>query len=355
MEAVQVHRRRAAGQDRRRGRARPHRRALRPAHRRLRHPAHRLRPVRAAGPRGPARRAPGRAGGAAAPSRTSSRSTCRRRPETVGLIGEKELQLVKPGVRIINAARGGLIDEQALADAIAEGRVAGAGIDVYAKEPCTASPLFAFDNVVVTPHLGASTHEAQDKAGLAVARSVKLALQGEFVPDAVNVQAGGVVAEDVRPLLPLAEKLGRVFTAVAGGVAVGGDGRGPRRGGRQRRQRAQAGRHEGPVRRRSSRSRSPTSTRRTWRPTAAWRSRWRPTPETRRPPQPGLGAGRAARRPGRRGLRHLPVRAPRVRAPDRAGRLRAGAGAGRGAAVLPLRRPARRGRHHRHPARRGRA
>jgi D-3-phosphoglycerate dehydrogenase / 2-oxoglutarate reductase len=141
-------------------------------------------------------------------------------PETVGLIGEKELALVKPGVRIVNAARGGLIDEQALADAIAEGRVAGAGIDVYAKEPCTSSPLFAFDTVVATPHLGASTAEAQDKAGLAVARSVKLALQGEFVADAVNVQAGGVVAEEVRPLLPLAEKLGKVFTAVAGGVAA---------------------------------------------------------------------------------------------------------------------------------------
>lgn len=141
-------------------------------------------------------------------------------PETVGLIGEKELAGVKPGVRIVNAARGGLVDEQALADAIAEGRVAGAGVDVYAKEPCTSSPLFAFDNVVATPHLGASTHEAQDKAGLAVARSVKLALQGEFVPDAVNVQTGGVVAEDVRPLLPLAEKLGRAFTAVAGGVAA---------------------------------------------------------------------------------------------------------------------------------------
>ncbi|WP_117210154.1 phosphoglycerate dehydrogenase [Allorhizocola rhizosphaerae] len=141
-------------------------------------------------------------------------------PETVGLIGEKELQLVKPDVRIVNAARGGLIDEQALADALADGRVAGAGIDVYAKEPCTDSPLFKFDNVVATPHLGASTHEAQDKAGLAVAKSVKLALQGEFVPDAVNVQAGGVVAEEVRPLLPLAEKLGKVFTAVAGGVAA---------------------------------------------------------------------------------------------------------------------------------------
>lgn len=141
-------------------------------------------------------------------------------PETKGLIGAKELQLVKPEVRIINAARGGLIDEQALADALSEGRVAGVGVDVYAKEPCTDSPLFKFDNVVATPHLGASTHEAQDKAGLAVAKSVKLALQGEFVPDAVNVQAGGLVAEEVRPLLPLAEKLGKVFTAVAGGVAA---------------------------------------------------------------------------------------------------------------------------------------
>jgi D-3-phosphoglycerate dehydrogenase len=141
-------------------------------------------------------------------------------PETVGLIGTRELAIVKPGVRIVNAARGGLVDEQALAEALAEGRVAGVGVDVYAKEPCTASPLFAFDSVVATPHLGASTNEAQDKAGLAVARSVKLALQGEFVPDAVNVQAGGVVAEDVRPLLPLAEKLGKAFTAVAGGVAA---------------------------------------------------------------------------------------------------------------------------------------
>ena len=141
-------------------------------------------------------------------------------PETLGLIGEKELASVKPGVRIINAARGGLVDEHALAGALADGRVGGAGLDVFATEPATSSPLFAFDNVVVTPHLGASTAEAQDKAGLAVARSVKLALQGEFVPDAVNVQAGGIVDEDVRPLLPLAEKLGKVFTAVAGGIAA---------------------------------------------------------------------------------------------------------------------------------------
>ncbi|MGH3714782.1 MAG: phosphoglycerate dehydrogenase [Micromonosporaceae bacterium] len=140
--------------------------------------------------------------------------------ETLGLIGEKELALVKPSVRIINAARGGLVDEAALAAAIDEGRVAGAGVDVFATEPCTSSPLFAHEGVVVTPHLGASTSEAQDKAGTAVAKSVKLALQGEFVPDAVNVQAGGVVAEDVRPLLPIAEGLGRVFTAVSGGGAA---------------------------------------------------------------------------------------------------------------------------------------
>ncbi|MCW2545527.1 MAG: phosphoglycerate dehydrogenase, partial [Frankiales bacterium] len=141
-------------------------------------------------------------------------------PETVGLIGKEQLALCKPSVRIINAARGGLVDEQALADALSSGQVAGAGIDVFATEPCTDSPLFAFDSVVVSPHLGASTVEAQDKAGVAVARSVKLALDGEFVPDAVNVQAGGIVVEEIRPALPLVEKLGRVFTALAGGIAT---------------------------------------------------------------------------------------------------------------------------------------
>ncbi|MEU2349251.1 phosphoglycerate dehydrogenase [Modestobacter sp. NPDC049651] len=140
-------------------------------------------------------------------------------PETLGLIGAEQLAATKRGVIIVNAARGGLVDEAALADALRSGQVGAAGIDVYAKEPCTDSPLFGLPNVVVTPHLGASTTEAQDKAGTAVARSVRLALQGDFVPDAVNVQAGGVVAEDVRPGLPLAEKLGRVFTAVAGGLA----------------------------------------------------------------------------------------------------------------------------------------
>jgi D-3-phosphoglycerate dehydrogenase / 2-oxoglutarate reductase len=138
-----------------------------------------------------------------------------RSAETTGLIGDRQLRMVRPGVRIINAARGGIVDESALAD----GRVAGAALDVYATEPCTDSPLFGLPNVVVTPHLGASTHEAQEKAGTQVARSVRLALAGEFVPDAVNVQ-GGTVDELIRPGLPLAEKLGRIFTAVAGGIAA---------------------------------------------------------------------------------------------------------------------------------------
>jgi D-3-phosphoglycerate dehydrogenase len=122
-------------------------------------------------------------------------------------------------VRVVNAARGGIVDEHALVLALKDGRVAGAGIDVYATEPCTDSPLFGFANVVATPHLGASTTEAQEKAGTQVARSVRLALAGEFVPDAVNVQSGSV-DEDVRPGLPLAEKLGRIFTALAGAVAT---------------------------------------------------------------------------------------------------------------------------------------
>ncbi len=142
-----------------------------------------------------------------------------RNAETAGLIGDRELHLVKPSVRIVNAARGGIVDEHALALALKEGRVAGAGIDVFVAEPATGNPLLEFPSVVGTPHLGASTAEAQEKAGTQVARSVRLALAGEFVPDAVNVQ-GGAVHEDVKPGLPLAEKLGRIFTALAGGMAA---------------------------------------------------------------------------------------------------------------------------------------
>ncbi|AMT71801.1 3-phosphoglycerate dehydrogenase [Mycobacteroides immunogenum] len=135
-------------------------------------------------------------------------------PETAGLIGKDALAKTKPGVIIVNAARGGLIDEAALADAIRSGHVRGAGLDVFATEPCTDSPLFELDQVVVTPHLGASTSEAQDRAGTDVAASVKLALAGEFVPDAVNV-GGGVVSEEVAPWLEVVRKLGVLIGAVS--------------------------------------------------------------------------------------------------------------------------------------------
>ena len=138
-------------------------------------------------------------------------------PETVGLIGAEQLGMAKPHLVLVNAARGGIVDEGALYDALKTGRIAAAGLDVFATEPCTDSPLFELDNVVATPHLGASTDEAQEKAGIAVARSVRLALSGELVPDAVNVQ-GGLIAEEVRPGIPLTEKLGRVFTGIAGEV-----------------------------------------------------------------------------------------------------------------------------------------
>ncbi len=136
-------------------------------------------------------------------------------PETKGLIGADQLAKAKQGVIIINAARGGLVDEQALADAIRDGQVGGAGIDVFVTEPTTESPLFGLPNVVVTPHLGASTSEAQDRAGTDVARSALLALRGDFVPDAVNVASGGAVGEEVRPFLPLTQKLGTVLSALS--------------------------------------------------------------------------------------------------------------------------------------------
>ncbi|MGH3950848.1 MAG: phosphoglycerate dehydrogenase [Pseudonocardiaceae bacterium] len=134
-------------------------------------------------------------------------------PETAGLIDADALARTKPGVIVINAARGGLVDEEALAKAVSGGHVGGAGVDVFVAEPTTASPLFGLPNVVVTPHLGASTAEAQDRAGMDVARSVLLALRGDFVPDAVNVASGGRVSEELRPYLPLTQKLGTVLAA----------------------------------------------------------------------------------------------------------------------------------------------
>jgi D-3-phosphoglycerate dehydrogenase len=142
-----------------------------------------------------------------------------RTPETEGLIGAHEMGLMKRGARLVNTARGGIVDEEALAKAIEDGHLGGAALDVFALEPTIDSPLFSLESVVVTPHLGASTKEAQDKAGTTVAEMVRLALKGEFVPYAVNVSAGAEVAEVVRPYVPLAERIGWLVAGLArGGV-----------------------------------------------------------------------------------------------------------------------------------------
>ncbi len=137
--------------------------------------------------------------------------------ETLGLIGKDLLAKSKPGLRIVNTARGGIVDEEALADAIRSGRLQGAGLDVFAKEPATESPLFELPSVIVTPHLGASTTEAQDKAGVTIAEQVILALNGDFVPFAVNVAATDV-SETVRPFMTLAEQLGRILSCLNDGL-----------------------------------------------------------------------------------------------------------------------------------------
>ena len=137
-------------------------------------------------------------------------------PETVGIIGSKELARCQPGVRIVNTARGGIVSEADLVDALKAGTVAGAALDVFDGEPVTEHPLFELSTVVVTPHLGASTAEAQDKAGLAIAEQVVLALRGDFVPYAVNVDVGSDIPEAVRPYLSLTERLGRVAVALSG-------------------------------------------------------------------------------------------------------------------------------------------
>jgi len=107
--------------------------------------------------------------------------------QTRGFLGTKELAMVKPSVRIINCARGGLIDEKALVKAIREKKVAGAAIDVFEKEPCTESILFEEDNIIVTPHLGASTAEAQVLAARDVAEQIADAFKGEPARSAINV------------------------------------------------------------------------------------------------------------------------------------------------------------------------
>jgi D-3-phosphoglycerate dehydrogenase / 2-oxoglutarate reductase len=151
--------------------------------------------------------------------------------DTRGMIGAEALAQMKPGVRIVNAARGGLIDERALIAALEDGRVAGAALDVLTDEPPDpANPLLHMDNVVVTPHLAASTDEAQREVGIQIVRQVIDALEGTDFRNAVNMPVvDGQLLKELRPYLELAEQSGSLQSQLAQGaitkveVAVGGD------------------------------------------------------------------------------------------------------------------------------------
>ena len=122
------------------------------------------------------------------------------------------------GVGIVKWARGGIVKESALVEALKSGKVAGAAIDVFEKEPPTGNPLLDFDSVVVTPHLGASTIEAQDRAGTIIAEQVAAALNNQFVSNAVNIAPVSPEEMNVlRPFLPLVENLGRLIVELADG------------------------------------------------------------------------------------------------------------------------------------------
>ncbi|HEX6679556.1 MAG TPA: phosphoglycerate dehydrogenase [Gaiellaceae bacterium] len=139
--------------------------------------------------------------------------------ETRGSIGTEAFERMPDGVRLINAARGELVDEDALLEALRSGKVAAAALDVFSAEPYSG-PLLELDNVVVTPHLAASTEEAQDRAGVIVAEQVAAALDGALVTNAVNIPS--IRAEDMEalgPYVPLAAKLGRLAMELAGGRA----------------------------------------------------------------------------------------------------------------------------------------
>ena len=137
--------------------------------------------------------------------------------ETRQAIGTAAIKKMRDGVRIVNAARGELLDEDALVAALVSGKVAGAAIDVFVQEPYNG-PLLSAPNIIVTPHLAASTDEAQDRAGVIVAEQVVAALEGGLVTNAVNIPTVG--AEDLEvlgPYIPLAAELGRFAMELAGG------------------------------------------------------------------------------------------------------------------------------------------
>jgi len=138
--------------------------------------------------------------------------------ETLGFVDDDAFAKMKDGVRVINVARGGIIDEDAWARAIESGKVAASAVDVYPEEPTTESPLFKYDSVVCTPHLGASTVEAQLRAGTIIAEQVVAVLKGEFAANAVNIPlAPGDDADELLPFLGVCEQLGRLIVQIADG------------------------------------------------------------------------------------------------------------------------------------------
>ena len=135
---------------------------------------------------------------------------------TTGLLGRAQIAMMKPGARIINCARGGVVDEEALLEAIRDGRLAGAALDVFVREPPVASPLLQEKNIIVTPHLGGSTEEAQVGVAVDVAQQIVAVLRDEPVPYAVNAPAfRSETMATLKPYLKLAEKLGVVLSQLS--------------------------------------------------------------------------------------------------------------------------------------------
>lgn len=135
-----------------------------------------------------------------------------RNEETMGMIGEKEFAIAKDGVRVVNCARGGIINEKALYKALKSGKCASAGLDVFEEEPAKNNPLFELDNVVVTPHLGADTNEAQERVGINIAEQIVKALRGELVPNVVNLPT--ILRQDLeflKPFIELGEAMGSFY------------------------------------------------------------------------------------------------------------------------------------------------
>jgi len=138
--------------------------------------------------------------------------------DTRGMIGEREFALLRPGARVVNCARGGIVDEEALYRALTSGKIAGAALDVYTQEPPSDSPLLELPNVVMTPHLGASTEEAQVAVACEAARLMIQALLQDRVEQAINLPALAPSEEPVvAPYLGLAEALGSFVSQLARG------------------------------------------------------------------------------------------------------------------------------------------